>query len=133
MYTVVAVLIPQTALLEASVKPKNCICPGESYGCEVTFARKIAWKTSIYENDGLFAEYSLSDADDEKNQETDDFSVTFIGSIATDYLDNYTSTLFVTNMLANGTILTCRGSIHYRREGRTEVRNDSTKICLVGC
>jgi hypothetical protein len=116
-------------LLEASVKPKNCICPGESYSCEVTFAREIAWKA--YENDALFAEYSLLDEDDEEIQETDYFYVTFMGSIATDDLDNYTSTLLVTNLRANGTILTCRGSVHDRREDRTEVRNDSTKICLV--
>ena len=45
---------------------KNCICPGESYGCEVTFARKINWKTSIYENDGLFAKYTISDVDDKE-------------------------------------------------------------------
>ena len=55
-----------------------------------------------------------------------------MGSIATDDLDNYTSTLLVTNVLVNGTILTCRGSVHDRIEDRTEVRNDSTKICLVG-
>ena len=119
-------------MLEVSVKPKNCICPGESYGCEVTFATKIEWITSIYDNDGLFAEYTLSDAGDEEIQETDDFYVTFMGSAATDDLDNYTSTLLVTNVLANGTILTCRGSVRYRRQNRTKVHNDSTKICLVG-
>ena len=63
---------------------------------------------------------------------TDDFYVTFMGSLATDDLDKYTSTLLVTNVLPNGTILTCRGSIHYRIQNRTEVHNDSTKICLVG-
>ena len=132
LFTCILCLSLNTALLEASVKPKNCICPGESYGCEVTFATKIDWKTSIYENDGLFAEYTLLDADDKEIQETDDFYVTFMGSIATDDLDNYTSTLLVTNVFVNGTILTCRGSAHDRREDRTEVRNDSTKICLVG-
>ena len=37
---------------------------------------------------------------------TDDFYVTFMGSIATDDLDKYTSTLLVTNVFPNGTILT---------------------------
>ena len=113
-------------MLEASVKPKECICPDEGYSCEVALAGEIIWMT---ESNLIFG-YSLSDLDDE---EMGGFKVNFSGVVATDSLDNYTSQLFVTSLDVNGTELTCTGSLLINRETRQhELSNDTIVICLSG-
>ena len=44
-------------MLEASVKPKECICPDEGYSCKVALAREITWMTES----NLKFDYSLTD------------------------------------------------------------------------
>ena len=76
-------------------------------------------------------DYSLFDIDDEETKIVESFRAYFDGVRATDDLDNYTSTLFVTNIRMNETILTCRGAI-FDRMDLIESNNDTISICLVG-
>ena len=64
-------------------------------------------------------------------QRTVDYKASFTGVRATDYLDNYTSTLLVTNVGKNKTNLTCRGAVYDRRH-LIEATSDTVSICLVG-
>ena len=70
-------------------------------------------------------DYSLFNIDDEETQIVESFRAYF------DDLDNYTSTLFVTNIRMNETNLTCRGAIFDRRD-LVESNNDTISVCLVG-
>ena len=76
-------------------------------------------------------DYSLFNIDDEETQIVESFRAYFDGVRATDDLDNYTSTLFVTNIRMNETNLTCRGAIFDRRD-LVESNNDTISVCLVG-
>ena len=111
-------------MLEASVKPKGCICPDEGYSCEVALAGDITWMTES----NLKFDYSLSRLE---FQEMGGFQVNFSG-VATTTLDNYTSDLFVTSLDLNGTDLTCTGSILNRQTGQHELSSDTVVICLSG-
>ena len=75
--------------------------------------------------------YSLFDRNAREMQQTGSFKISFTGVTVTVDLDNYTSTLFVTNVGKNETNLTCRGAIYDRRD-LLEATSDTVSICLVG-
>ena len=119
--------------MEVSLSPRHCICPSESYTCEVNLGTEISWLTEITGVDEL--EYSLLDQDDDELKETNNFQVHFTGVRATIQLDNYTSILYIlTPLIVDGTNLTCKGEATTRGidEDYTETTNVTTRVCIIG-
>ena len=61
MVLIMGTFVENGEMLEASVKPKGCICPDEGYSCEVALAGEITWMTES----NLIFDYSLSHLDKE--------------------------------------------------------------------
>ena len=118
-------------MLETMILTKEqCICPNEGYVCEVNFATEINWITNGPSPPNL--DFSLFNDDDPNFKETENFKAYFEGVRANDDFDNYTSTLFVVDILqANRTNLICEGAIYDRRT-LVQSKNDTIHICLVG-
>ena len=119
-----------TESLEVLLSPRHCICPSESYTCEVNLGTQISWLTDVGD-----LEYSLLDQNDDEFEETNNFQVHFTGVRATIQLDNYTSILYIlTPLIVDGTNLTCKGDATTRDiDGDyTETTNVTTRVCIIG-
>ena len=125
-----------TESLDVSLSPRHCICPNESYTCEVNLGLEISWLTGTTNVNDL--EYSLLDQDADEFKETDNFQVHFTGVRATIQFDNYTSILYIlTPLIVDGTNLTCRGEAITRGIDEdytetTETTNVTTRVCIIG-
>ena len=95
-------------MLEISLKPEGCLCPNEGYTCHVNLGTEIAWITTATVHETLVHSLTSTSGD---FRDVGGFRANFTGEQATDAYDNFTSTLFVVNVLdVNGTNLTCRGT-----------------------
>ena len=122
-----------TESLDVLLSPRHCICPSESYTCEVNLGTEISWLTETTGVNDL--EYSLLDQDADEFVETNNFQVHFTGVRATIQFDNYTSILYIlTPLIVNGTNLTCKGEAITRGidEDYTETTNVTTRVCIIG-
>ena len=108
----------------------RCVCPKEGYVCRVSFGTEIEWIATDLGEDSL--RYSLFNVDAEEFQKVENFEAYFEGVEANSELDNYTSTLFVSDIFGiNGTTLTCVGEV-YNRRSLVDSINDTISICVVG-
>ena len=117
------------------MSPRHCICPNESYTCEVNLGTEISWMTENTDADAGGLEYSLLDTDDDEFQETNNLQVHLSVVIATDQFENYTSTLFIlTPLIVNETNITCTGQATIRNTSgfHTESSDITTRVCIIG-
>ena len=117
-----------TEMLETTLSPRHCICPNESYTCHVNLAEEMSWITETTDS-GTF-EYPFDDATEVPILYSGGFQAGFSREQATRDLDNFTSTLFVTDLAVNGTVLTCEGKATVMR--MRETREDTISICIIG-
>ena len=90
--------------MEVLLTPRDCICPSESYTCEVNAGIVIGWLATTTSDDDL--ELLVTSATDELYIDSYGLQVTLrrLGG------GTYTSTLHVRDLGLNETNLTCRGS-----------------------
>jgi hypothetical protein len=109
--------------LDISLQPRSCICPSEGYTCQVKLATALVWKTnSTTEND---IKFNPSDGGYEYKDGFKVNATAVQGTEESKLLFNFTSTLLVTELKANGTNVTCE-----KIEGMM-TNSDTITICLV--
>ena len=91
-------------MLETSFSPKGCICPNESYTCEV----KLATEVGLIINNRTEISYTLS-ANTQDYYEEDGFKIQFSGVLASSPFGNFTVILSVIELPANEINVTCTG------------------------
>ena len=91
-------------MLETSFSPKGCICPNESYTCEV----KLANEVGLTINNGTEIPYTLR-ANTQDYSEEDGFKIQFSGVLASAPFGKFTVILSVIELPVNEANVTCTG------------------------
>ena len=100
--------------------PKVCVCPNESYTCEVKFATLLI--LSIDSNEIQYGRIGEA-----TYHEVGNFRVRLSGiNTAESFLLNFTSTLSVSDLAANGSNLTCEGFAN------PNTTFDNITVCVIG-
>ena len=122
-----------TESLDVLLSPRHCICPSESYTCEVNLGTEITWLTETTGVNDL--EYTLLNQDADEFVETNNFQVHFTGVRATIQFDNnYTSILYIilTPRIVDGTNRKGEAITRGIDEDYTETTNVTTSVCIIG-
>ena len=91
-------------MLETSFSPKGCICPNESYTCEV----KLATEVGLIINDRTEIYYTLR-ANTQDYYEEDGFKIQFSGVLASEPFGNFSVIVSVIELPVNEANVTCTG------------------------
>ena len=109
--------------------PHHCICPNESYTCRVSNGLHLKWISDVLDMTELL--YTVSTTTDEVVY-TGPFrvAVSYVGYEPIMIIGNFTSHIWLIDLNANGTDLTCEGGTFMM--GEIVTTNDTVTVCVVG-
>ena len=122
-----SVITPVTA----EVRQKgSCICPNQNYTCQADNVIRMQWTSESITGDPPYIEYSLLGIGEDASEVElvrNNFKIKFSRSVIVDGLANISSSLFILDLMLNGTNVTCEA---VRAAGQRDEENIS--LCIIG-